>query len=383
MMPRVYRWWMSLFSEKGEHKIDETDEATQFEEEAARGAKDVNRQHEERANISSSGREEPQQQQGGLGAQTQSRNDQGGERHQQPSEVRGEGEARTEEAAEEKASEGGGRRGEHHDDAGGESERGDESSNGDELSGDDGGDDDGDQHPSGQWNTQQAFSITGKAAASELASRFYRFIERIAEEETKVEDPSGRDKYSMKMLMLRRYTKRSLKACTISRVRERVVLILDNSGSMWWWMENILAIANVAMKRKDVEVYVAPNGVIEERIDGNGSATITYDEVDRLMKSWTGRTIVYVGDFDGANTPIRLSWKNRVIWFCPEKRYRRFRSHDWVDYDESEFKGVFVRCWDLAEFVDAMRRVTSARRAFIDYHSHEVFEDDNGDDGGS
>uniref|UniRef100_A0A7J3MX68 VWA-like domain-containing protein n=1 Tax=Ignisphaera aggregans TaxID=334771 RepID=A0A7J3MX68_9CREN len=110
---------------------------------------------------------------------------------------------------------------------------------------------------------------------------------------------------------MRRYTKKPLKSCMVSRVRDQVVLILDNSGSMDWWKENILEIADVAMKRKDVEIYIAPNGFIESRIENGEEVLMSDEEREELMKM-TGRTIIYVGDFDGADTPIQLSWRNTM-----------------------------------------------------------------------
>ncbi|MEM1696229.1 MAG: hypothetical protein QW579_01205 [Desulfurococcaceae archaeon] len=237
-------------------------------------------------------------------------------------------------------------------------------------------DDEDEQSNSYTYNTQQVFKISKlDTGSSELRYRFYNFIEKIAEEETKIEDPRGYDRYSMKTLMMRRYTKKPLKSCMVSRVRDQVVLILDNSGSMDWWKENILEIADVAMKRKDVEIYIAPNGFIESRIENGEEVPVSDEEREELMKM-TGRTIIYVGDFDGADTPIQLSWRNKVYWFCPESRYRRFRSHDWVSYDEEHFKGVFVRCWNLEEFIDSLAKITNYRRMFVDYHEHHTFNDD-------
>jgi len=245
-----------------------------------------------------------------------------------------------------------------------------------EESGSDGDEEDEEQSKSYTYNTQQVFKISQLgASSSELRYRFYNFIEKIAEEETKVEDPRGYDRYSMKMLMMRRYTKKPLKSCMVSRVRDQVVLILDNSGSMDWWKENILEIADVAMKRKDVEIYIAPNGFIESRIENGEEVLVSDEEREELMKM-TGRTIIYVGDFDGADTPIQLSWRNKVYWFCPESRYRRFRSHSWVNYGEEHFKGTFIRCWNLEEFMDSLTRITNYRRMFIDYHELHTFEDD-------
>jgi hypothetical protein len=85
---------------------------------------------------------------------------------------------------------------------------------------------------------------------------------------------------------------------------------------------------------------------------------------------------VYVGDYDGADTPIMLSWFNDVIWICPEERYRRFRSHDWVHYDESYFKGVFIRAWTLQEMFQGLAKVCRFGNLWIDFHTNNKFDDD-------
>ena len=89
--------------------------------------------------------------------------------------------------------------------------------------------------------------------------------------------------------------------------------------------------------------------------------------------------VLYVGDYDGANTPIELSWKTKVFWLCPESRYRRFRSHDWVSYDEIAFRGFFARTYNANEMVQALKRFAGFAqftRYWYDPHEREVFQDD-------
>jgi hypothetical protein len=211
-------------------------------------------------------------------------------------------------------------------------------------------------------------------SAKYYATEFYRFIENFAEEKTKVFDVKSCDEYNVKKLMFRRYQKRPLSYYKQSRIRDAIVLILDNSGSMDWWSENLQLLASLALDRKDIEVYIAPNGWIEERLLSNGHRhTVFHDDVVKRLK---GRRIVYVGDYDGADTPIMLSWFNDVIWICPEERYRRFRSHDWVHYDESYFKGVFIRAWTLQEMFQGLKRVCRFGNLWIDFHTSDKFDDD-------
>jgi hypothetical protein len=186
-------------------------------------------------------------------------------------------------------------------------------------------------------------------------TEFYRFIELISEEKTRTFDPMGSDEYNVKKLMFRAFEKKPLSSYKMSRVRESVVIILDNSGSMQWWADNLTLLANLAAQRNDVEVYLAPNGYIEEMIYPKNQL-VNHDEI---MKRLRNRKIIYVGDFDGANTPIELSWYNDVIWICPEERYIHFLEHDWVSYDEGKFKGAFLRVFTLDEMFNAFRRLLS------------------------
>ncbi|MMZ68104.1 hypothetical protein D1872_307540 [compost metagenome] len=94
------------------------------------------------------------------------------------------------------------------------------------------------------------------------------------------------------------------------------------------------------------------------------------------MKSLAGRKIIYVGDYDGADTPIELSKVSEVVWIAPETRYRYAINHDWVEHDDSEFKGVFIRAWNLDEMFEGLKRVTRFYNLRIDLHENNVYEDD-------
>jgi len=223
-----------------------------------------------------------------------------------------------------------------------------------------------DQAQSHAYNIQQAFDI---APNNELNIRyyqteFYRFIEMIAEEKTKLYDPASAEEFNVKRLMFRPYERKPLNHYKMSRVKDTVVLILDNSGSMQWWSENLQTLAELAMQRNDIEVYIAPNGYIEEMLWPR-QQRVSHSGV---MKKLRGRRVIYVGDFDGADTPVELSWYNDVIWVCPEERYESFREHDWVHYDESDFKGAFLRVFTLDEMLTAFRKLLSnpSLKAWID-----------------
>jgi hypothetical protein len=222
-----------------------------------------------------------------------------------------------------------------------------------------------DQTPSHVYNTQQAFDIISNTDfnVKYYQTEFYRFLEMVAEEKTNVYDPVNAEEYNVKKLMFRPYEKKPLNYYKMSRIRDTVVLILDNSGSMAWWSMNIQILAELAMERNDVELYIAPNGYIEQAVHRGQFTSVSHSEV---VKRLHGRRIIYVGDFDGADTPIELSWHNDVIWVCPESRYKHFLQHDWVRYDESQFKGAFIRVFTLEEVFSAFKRVLSNPRVWID-----------------
>ena len=193
-----------------------------------------------------------------------------------------------------------------------------------------------------------------------LQTEFYRLIEMLAEEETKQFDQllCSKAKYNVRKMIMRRYEGKPPMRYKMPIRREGVMLILDNSGSMVAWADMLITLAELAAQRRDVEIYVAPNGRVEEQISpikrrvGHNS----------FISKTTGRTIIYVGDFDGGDTPVQLSWRNTVYWIAPESRYRRFSSHNWMHYREDAFKGFFIRVFSLQEMFDALRKAISGVR---------------------
>jgi len=243
---------------------------------------------------------------------------------------------------------------------------------------DEGEEDGEEQRDTYQYNTQQAVDVSGAVDSSTkyYQTEFYRFIEMIAEEKTKIYDYKDAEEYNVKKLMFRQFERKPLSSYRMVRARDTVILILDNSGSMAWWAENLRILAELALERSDVEVYIAPNGYIEGKLTAGGRSAVSHEA---FMKATKGRRIIYVGDFDGANTPILLSQNNDVIWVCPESRYRRFRSHDWVSYSEEDFKGAFLRVYDLDEMFCAIKKLLAHQhvgKAWIDLHEDDEFEDD-------
>jgi len=230
---------------------------------------------------------------------------------------------------------------------------------------------------SGTYNTNQVFTYAETKNNSKLSRALYDFIEYVADE-TKVFNNLSADYYEPKKLMLRRYQGKSLNATKSGKVRETIVVLLDNSGSMDWVREHVLETARALIQRHDAEIYFTPNGYIETQLTRQGVEQVKHENVINKIVAQQLK-VLYLGDYDGANTPIELSWKTKVFWLCPESRYRRFRSHDWVSYDESDFRGFFARTYDANEMVQALKRFagfTQFTRYWYDPHEREVFQDD-------
>ena len=234
-----------------------------------------------------------------------------------------------------------------------------------------------DQVNSGTYNTNQVFTYVQAKNNTKLSRALYDFIEYVADE-TKVFNNLSADYYEPKKLMLRRYQGKSLNATKSGKVRETIVVLLDNSGSMEWVREHVLEVAQALIQRHDAEIYFTPNGKIETQITKQGEVPVVHVNVINKIVSLQLK-VLYLGDFDGADTPIELSWKTKVFWLCPESRYRRFRSHDWVSYDESAFRGFFARTYNTNEMVQALKRFSGFSqftRYWYDPHEREVFQDD-------
>src|SRR5579875_317893 len=259
--------------------------------------------------------------------------------------------------------------------------------------------DDEDQEDTTQYNTQQAFKINEKRSIKrQLYLTFYRLVEYLSDEEKQPTLlPGPTLVLNVKKLMMRQYERKPINAYYYFRTRSQVVLILDNSGSMTWLLDELNTFFKATLKRKDVIIYVAPNGHIEEYYNDKTKRfeEISHeDAIQQIIKS--SLPVVYIGDFDGANTPIELSWTNRVYWICPETRYKYFSHHDWVGrclkvdshgdckdfqpYYEDDFKGFFGRAFDDKEMITVLKEFAKnvyKQRFWYDKHDIEDFSAEN------
>ena len=252
--------------------------------------------------------------------------------------------------------------------------------------------DEEEQEDTTQYNTEQAFEINEKHSIKrQLYLAFYRLVEYLSDEEKQPTLlPGPTLVLNVKKLMMRQYERKPLNAYYYFRTRSQVVLILDNSGSMTWLLDELNTFFKAALKRKDVIIYVAPNGYI---VSSYNDKTKRFEEIShedaiqQIIKS--SLPVVYIGDFDGANTPIELSWTNRVYWICPETRYKYFSHHDWVGrcvkvdshdnckdfqpYYEDDFKGFFGRTFDDEEMITVLKEFAkNVYKQHFWYDKHDI-----------
>ena len=254
------------------------------------------------------------------------------------------------------------------------------------------------QEDTTQYNTQQAFEIDEEHnIEKQLYLTFYRLVEYLSDEEKQPTLLPGQTLVlNVKKLMMRQYERKPINAYYYYRTRSQVVLILDNSGSMTWLMDELSTFFKAAVKRKDVIIYVAPNGHIEEYYNDKTKISEPIDHdyaIQQIIRS--GLPVIYVGDFDGANTPIELSWTNRVYWICTETRYKYFSHHDWVGrclkvddygncedfrpYYEDDFKGFFGRAFNDKEIITVLKEFAKnvyKQRFWYDKHNIKDFSEE-------
>jgi len=231
-------------------------------------------------------------------------------------------------------------------------------------------------------NTEQAFKLK-KETVQHLHLELYKLIEYLQDEEKSLtpEPVSQSQALGIKKLMFRQYERKPLSSYYYYKERSQAILIIDNSGSMTWLETELDTFFAVALKRRDIQVFIAPNGIIESVYNFK---TKTFEEIEHetAMKKivQTGLPIIYIGDFDGADTPIELSWRNRVFWLCTETRYKYFEQHSWVNYNEEDFKGFFGRAWNIKEIIQVLQEFSKhiqQQRFWLDLHKDDIEEPEN------
>lgn len=193
---------------------------------------------------------------------------------------------------------------------------------------------------SGQKNYRKVVELI-EMRNRRLRTAFQRWLEKIAELETKIEVPGNPERLSMRQMMKRVLDHRPLSSCYVQRLKDTVILLVDTSGSMDWWTEILRVMTAIALKLKDIEIYECPNGMVTRKIENFDTQYYNWDSYkefhEEFMRKTRSRTIIYIGDFDGGDTPYWLAKHNKVFWLCNERRYEDTKYHDWCSHSLSEY----------------------------------------------
>lgn len=174
-------------------------------------------------------------------------------------------------------------------------------------------------------NAISTFKLTTEEKDRRLANAFARIISKVAED--LVGFPiEGDEEWDMNAIMKRKLDKRTLPHCKQSRERERVILVLDTSGSCFNMAEFYAKIAEMAVYYGDVEMYEGPNanlareknmitGDWDQLYRGATSNSYMITKGNYRWKDFTGRTIIFFGDWDGIRKINEIAQRNKIYYF--------------------------------------------------------------------
>lgn len=202
----------------------------------------------------------------------------------------------------------------------------------------------------GTLNCNKAFFLE-ELRRRRIMTTMALLMSKVAEDLTGWPIP-GDDEWSVPDLMARRLDLRPLTQCRHSREKERIVIIIDTSGSCVHQARFFSSIATAAVSAGDVEIYDAPNAGIRARKGRSG-----WRPVEHRGWNFSRRTVIFFGDFDGGDVVIRASRQNRLYWFCSENRYPDIRVHPWCSLTFKSFRGRFFPCMAEEDFIRLLRKV--------------------------
>lgn len=202
----------------------------------------------------------------------------------------------------------------------------------------------------GSLNYNKAFFLE-ELRRRRIVTTFALLMSKVAEDLTGWPIP-GEDEWSVPDLMARHLDRRPLTQCRHSREKERVVVIIDTSGSCLHQARFFSSIATAAVAAGDVEIYDAPNAGIRARKGRRG-----WQPVEHTAWNFSRRTVIFFGDFDGGDVVIRASRRNKLYWFCSENRYPDIQVHPWCTLTFKSFRGRFFSCTAEEDFIRLLRKV--------------------------
>lgn len=226
----------------------------------------------------------------------------------------------------------------------------------------------------------KTYQLTSDVKSNDIIDKLSVLIDYLADTRKELDVMITQEQQlNMKKLLFRKYEKKPIKSYYYYKMKDKVIIVIDTSGSMFWFSGTANILYKLAVG-KDIVVYEAPNGIFTHKHLKGKIEEIDHDKTMKELKN-THYPIIYVGDYDGANTPIELSWKARVYWVCPEARYERFEEHNWVHYSEEDYKGFFGRALSIRGIIRVLQKfVENIARKYYWYEDWEYEEDEEGDD---
>ena len=206
-------------------------------------------------------------------------------------------------------------------------------------------------HERNIFDAPQAFTLEGRYLRR-LASQFARMVSKVAEDSADM-PVQGDEEWDFAELTRRRFTGRNIHQCRMTRDKRKVAVVLDSSPSCLHQARLFGAIATVAEKLGDCELYDAPNFSIISRKSRN-----QWERLPEREQEWnfSHQVVLAFGDFDGIFAILEASQKpgSRIYWFSCEERPHTLSAGRRVI---SEFKGHYLPATNMEQLMKAMRRV--------------------------
>lgn len=213
----------------------------------------------------------------------------------------------------------------------------------------------------GEKNYEEVMDIKKDVGYSRrIATKFVRLLQLLAEDFSDEYILEEEELFDPVQLMMRRYSKKSLYSCMLGIKKEKIVILVDTSGSCSDFFDMFEQIVKIAAEFKEIEVYTAPNGYIVKKIEYKRGEITEVDVEDQMGGgNWKfrNRVILFFGDFDGGDSVIIASWTNKVYWFSNEDRYDDTIDHGWCKLPLSKFKGKYLEVFSLDDVLKQAKQM--------------------------
>jgi|GEM_PF-2287283 len=165
--------------------------------------------------------------------------------------------------------------------------------------------------------------------AKYVAKYFKLLLENLGSEV--VFEVPGTDRLDMRAVIKRAVTKAPLWHCYKDEIKNQVLVLIDNSGSMDHSYLLMEVAYETASRMQNVQAFYMPNGQFDYTTSDKEK-----QQIEQAMAAT--QVVLYIGDFDGADLPIELAYAGKeVLWVCPEMaRYEHIEDHDWVSYTQAD-----------------------------------------------